>query len=506
MQNPIQQAKDRFPRRATAGRVRAGIPPSMSSVSPTEPSPITWPIRYQLLLPHLAVLGVAVLGAALLGAMWSARLADRRIDRQLHGMANTLANSRFPLTDAVLAQVRDLSGATLAVTDAHGKIVQSSEDLQSAFPAGISTAADRSRAVSAVENLRAKSGAGFLHCTVALAPRPQDAGGQTLHVLFPEELWWDAVRTAVWPPLLVGLVGAACGVPVGLRLAWRMARRIELLRQQMSLLAAGDFQRVTVDGPADELRSLAVAANDLSDQLQHLREAIQRHERLALVGQLSAGLLHQLRNCATGARMAVQIHRKQCGGDDESLAVAQRQLDLLSDHVHRYLVMRRDSVPSRMTCRLNDVLHDVARLLEPTFRHRRVALHWSPPVEDVELQLSPENLRHLVSNLLTNAIDAAGAEGWVRLDVECEAESAIRLRVTDSGPGLPAEVAETAFDPFVTSKPEGIGLGLVICWRIAEDCGGTLNVENTPGATCFEARLPRVTPLVAPAVTQEATV
>lgn len=469
-------------------------------------SPVTWPIRYQLLIPNLAVLGVAVLGAALLGAIWAARLADRRIDRQIHGMANTLANSSFPLTSAVLAQVRDLSGTTLAVTDAQGRIVESSDDLRSAFPEGIPAPPDTSRAVSAVENLGDRTGAGFLHCTVALAPRTSSADALTLHVLFPEELWWEAVRAAVWPPLLVGLVGAACGIPVGRRVAWGMARRIEQLRQQMASLADGNFERLPVDGPLDELRALAVAANNLSDQLQDLRQAIQRHERLALVGQLSAGLLHQLRNCATGARMALQIHRKQCTADDESLDVAKRQLDLLSDHVHRYLVMRRDGVPSTVTCRLNDVLQDVARLLEPTFRHRRVALQWAPPGEDMELPLCPENLRHLLSNLLTNAIDAAGADGSVRLDVVADADSHVRFRISDSGPGLAAEVAETAFDPFVTSKPEGIGLGLVICRRIAEDCGGTLTVENIPGATCFEARLPRVAPRVVPETYQEAAV
>jgi len=478
----------------------------MNDISSPRTAPITWPIRYQLLIPNLAVLGVAVLGAALLGAIWAAQLADRRIDRQIHGMANTLANSRFPLTSAVLAQVRDLSGTTLAVTDGEGRIVQSSDDLRSTFPDGIPTQPDSSRSDSAVEHLHDQTGVGFLHCTVALARRSGEANEQTLHVLFPEELWWEAVRAAVWPPLLVGLVGAACGIPVGLRLAWGMARRIEQLRQQMASLAAGDFARLPVDGPPDELRALAAAANELSEQLQGLRQAIQRHERLTLVGQLSAGLLHQLRNCAAGARMALQIHRKECTAPDDSLEVAQRQLDLLSDHVHRYLVMRRDGATLNATCRLGEVLQEVARLLEPTFRHRRVALAWAPPEEEIELPLSPENLRHLLSNLLTNAIDAAGADGSVRLDVACEADSHVRLRVSDSGPGLAAEVAETAFDPFVTSKPEGIGLGLVICRRIAEDCGGTLTVQNIPGATCFEARLPRVNAKTAPAKYQEAAV
>jgi signal transduction histidine kinase len=463
----------------------------MSAAAAPQPAEVTWPIRYQLLLPNLAVLGLAVFGAAMLGAVWAGRIADQRIDRQMHGMASALANSRFPLTDAVLAQVRDLSGAKLAVTDQQGQIVTANEDVRGAFSKGFPPLAFPSPAESAISDLVDQRGEGYLHCTVMLSSRTGDEEPRTLHVLFPVALWWDAVGTAVWPPLLVGLVGAGCGIPVGLRLAWRMASRIERLRQHMARLEQGAYEHLAVEGPPDELRALTVAANQLSDQLNQLHQAIRQHERLSLVGQLSAGLLHQLRNCAAGARMAVQIHRKHCvGSDQESLDVAQRQLDLLSDHVQRYLVMRPDERPIPATCSLHEVLQDVARLLEPTFRHRRLSLAWNVSAGEVELPLSAENLRHLLSNLLTNAADAAGADGWVRVDVAPERDETVEIRISDSGPGLAPSVLSTAFEPFVTTKQEGIGLGLAICLRIAEDCGGSLTVDRAAGATCFTAILP----------------
>lgn len=464
---------------------------SLMSAADTQPAELTWPIRYQLLLPNLAVLGIAVFGAAMLGAVWAAGLADQRIDRQMHGMASALANSRFPLTDAVLAQVRDLSGAKLAVTDHDGQIVTANEDVRAAFSRGFPPLAGTAPAESAINELADQQGEGYLHCTVTLAARSGEREPRTLHVLFPIALWWDAVGTAIWPPLLVGLVGAGCGIPVGLRLAWRMSSRIERLRLHMARLEQGNYEHLAVAGPPDELRALTLAANQLSDQLNQLHQAIRQHERLSLVGQLSAGLLHQLRNCAAGARMAVQIHRKHClGSDQESLDVAQRQLDLLSDHVQRYLVMRPDERPIPATCSLHEVLQDVARLLEPTFRHRRVSLAWNVSAGEVELPLSAENLRHLLSNLLANAADAAGGDGWVRVDVPLERDERVEIRISDSGPGLAPAVLSSAFEPFVTTKQEGIGLGLAICRRIAEDCGGSLTVDRTAGATCFTAILP----------------
>jgi C4-dicarboxylate-specific signal transduction histidine kinase len=128
--------------------------------------------------------------------------------------------------------------------------------------------------------------------------------------------------------------------------------------------------------------------------------------------------------------------------------------------------------------------------LEPTFRHRRVALVWNVSAGEVELPLSAENLRHLLSNLLTNAADAAGSDGWVRVDVPPERDATVEIRISDSGPGLAPSVLTSAFEPFVTTKQEGIGLGLAICRRIAEDCGGSLTVDPATGATCFTAILP----------------
>lgn len=449
---------------------------------------ITWPIRYQLLAPYLAVLGVAVVGAALVGAVWSGRVADRRIERQLQSMASTLADSRFPLTDAVLAQVRDLSGTRLAVTTATGEVVTSSDRRLAAFPfADVMRQTPRD---DAIRDFSDRQGERYLHCTVPLTGRYAGDRGDTLHVLFPHALWWDAVATAVWPPLLVGFVGAGLGVPAGLRLAWRFAQRIERLRRQLKRLAEGQLEKSAIDGPHDELRSLGVAANQLADQLEGFRQTIQRQERLALVGQWNAGLLHQLRNCATGARLAVNIHRKQCqSGDAESLDVASRQLDLLVDHVQRSLVMGREDRAGPKSCRLGDARQEIIRLLAPTFRHRRVTLAWSDEADAIELPTSEENLRHLLSNLLLNAIDAAGAGGQVGVSALRDDEHGTRIEVRDSGPGLPAELARNVFEPFVTTKAEGIGLGLAICRKIMEDCGGSLNYRAGDGA-CFEAAFP----------------
>jgi signal transduction histidine kinase len=277
------------------------------------------------------------------------------------------------------------------------------------------------------------------------------------------------------------------------RWAWRIADRIERLRQHLAQLATGRTERLVVDGPHDELRSLAIAANQLADQLDGFRQTIQRQERMTVVGQWNAGLLHQLRNCAAGAQMAVRIHRKNCNyGDIESLDVAARQLDLLSDHVQRSLVMGREERPARGNCRVGEARQEIVRLLSPMLRHRRVTLEWNDAADATVVPVSSENLRHLISNLLINAVDAAGAGGNVTVTTKHGDDLRTCIQVRDSGPGLATDVAASAFEPFVTTKAEGIGLGLAICRRIMEDCGGELSYRHGDGA-CFEALFPAVT-------------
>jgi signal transduction histidine kinase len=106
-------------------------------------------------------------------------------------------------------------------------------------------------------------------------------------------------------------------------------------------------------------------------------------------------------------------------------------------------------------------------------------------------RIDPDQFASLLSNLLINALDATPPGGRVRVEGGATPDRRLRVSVSDSGPGIPPELADTLFTPFATTKPAGTGLGLAVARRVAEDHGGTLTAANRPGGgACFTVTLP----------------
>ena len=104
-------------------------------------------------------------------------------------------------------------------------------------------------------------------------------------------------------------------------------------------------------------------------------------------------------------------------------------------------------------------------------------------------ELDSESFRHIVQNLLQNALEAAGSGGDVGIELRLVPD-AVRLFVSDTGPGPPPELADTLFEPFTTGKPEGVGLGLNVVGRAVESHGGTVTWSRVEGRTVFQSDLP----------------
>ncbi|MGD9723842.1 MAG: ATP-binding protein [Pirellulales bacterium] len=446
-----------------------------------------WPLRYQILVPFAGAMLAVVVVESVLAAYLAARRTQERIEQQLHGIAQTLLDTNFPLTDAVLKQTRGLSGAEFAVVDESGRLLAAT--LHAVDLSAIPRAQTRGSKLTLDQPLEI-GGQPYFHTAVAVRPRAEQAVPTFLHILYPRRDLVEARWQAAYPPLLLG--GALLGVVIVLAIliAGRLSRPILELRRQLSRLVQGDYQPVPLPQRNDELRELVESCNVLADQLAESRRAIERSERLALLGQLSGGLAHQLRNSVTGARIAVQLHQRRCDGQDEdSLAVALRQLTLTESHLQRFLTVGQPFTPRPGSCNLRAVVDDVGQLVGPACRHHNVDLQIAvEPTLQVPVQADAEQVRQLLLNLVLNAIEAAGAGGWVRVEFDRRDAGQI-VRVLDSGAGPDPALCERLFEPFVTGKPEGIGLGLAVAQRIAEVHGGTL--RYLPGRpTCFEVVLP----------------
>lgn len=449
-----------------------------------------WSIRYQLLVP-LATLLLGVLGISSWTAWASAERARQQMEKQVRDVARTLAAATYPLTGHVLEQMKGLSGAEFVLLTAEGRRTSTLDLSTAALPAAEPLAEDWH---ALRLGLPTRLGERTYLCSGMRLASPRVDGGQALYILYPESLWRDAQWEAVRPALVLGSLLGFASLALTLGLGRRLNRRIDDLAQRTKQIAQGDFQPVPLTGPADELRELGESINAMAQQLAQLHATMQKTERLRLLGQVSGGLAHQVRNGVTGASLAVQLHARECtsGADVEALHVALRQLALVEANLKRFLDLGREAVPGREACDLLALLDQAVSLYRPQCKHAGIALTWQRPEHAVTLRGDRGRLQHLVLNLLSNAIEAAGPDGSVQVVLEVAAISnpCAILEIRDSGPGPPAELANRLFEPFATGKRDGVGLGLAVARQAAEAHGGTLRWYREAGRTVFRTELP----------------
>ena len=456
-----------------------------------------WPLRHQILWPLVGSMLATLLAASALTAYLQVRQQEAAIADQLDAVSGTLRSSNFPLTPHVLQQMSGLSGAQFVLCD--GPTVRLATP---GVAAGIGGRFELNPLDSRSGRLGPPTlvaGEPYFHRAVNVLNRAAASPGSTLHVLYPERSWREARRKATTPTLAVGALAVLLGIGLATALARRWSRPIARLRRQLAEMANGDYQDIVLPERNDELRDLTISANALATQLSHLTAVVRRSERLAVLGQLSGGMAHDLRNTVTGARMALQLHERRCAADDESLEVALRQMGLIEEYLRRFLTVGKPELPQRASVAFPELIAESVKLLEPACRHRRVRMDVVLPDATPRLWADAGQLRQLLLNLLLNALEAAGPGGWVRIELSTR-PGGVLLRIVDSGPGVDAAIRDHLFEPFATTKPEGLGLGLSVVRQVVEAHGGVIacveysdgRVEpgEPGGRTAFEVQLP----------------
>ncbi len=452
------------------------------------------PLRYQIMFPMLGLMLTALVGVSVLNAYLAASRVRQHIERQLGEMTRTLDQSSFPLTDAVLRQMRGLSGAEFVLVGESGQVLASSTDRVvlnqlPRDPLGQPDMVLRQRLWLGGEN--------YLHTARRLSRKNDNSAVGVLHILYPEEGYREAWTGAVLPPLGIGVAAALLVVLSAIAVAARVSRPMSRLQTQVDRIAQGDFEPMPLPKRSDEIRDLAQAINQMAAMLGQYEREVRRTERLRTLAQLGGGIAHQMRNAATGCRMAIDIlaAEQSLPADSESLTVARRQLELMEKYLQRFLAVGKPAMASRHQPNdLGALVEELLPLVRPAARHAGVQLQWQPPDAPVIVLGDCEGLEQLIINLLLNGIEAAAqGPGEARLVSVCLAgkdADQVELVVQDSGLGPCDGVKDNLFDPFVTAKADGVGLGLSVARQVVEQHGGRITWDHEPGATRFRVKLP----------------
>ena len=223
------------------------------------------------------------------------------------------------------------------------------------------------------------------------------------------------------------------------------------------------------------------------------KQRIQRREHFATIGELAAGLAHEVRTPAGVIKGAAQfLTREARAKDREFLGIIVEEADRLNGVVTEFLEYARPSQRAPRTVSLRDPVEKAVALLLREKRERmdRVRHHVIVSEPAPVVKADPGEIERVVYNLLTNAVEAMpqGGELTVRVgSVEGEA----RIAVEDTGTGIPEKDRPQLFRPFFTTRERGVGMGLAICRRIVEENGGSVSFDSVPGrGSRFTVKLP----------------
>jgi two-component system sensor histidine kinase HydH len=256
----------------------------------------------------------------------------------------------------------------------------------------------------------------------------------------------------------------------------------------------------------DEIRALVAIAGQATITIENSRHfsQIREKDRLAALGEMAAGLAHEIRNPLGAIKGAAQLVTENRPGEAPYLGIINEEVNRLDGVVSQFLSYARPLKESRELVDINQVLERTLTLIhveDHGCEVELVAAHNLPAVRS-----DPELLRQVILNLSRNAIQAMEETGGKLListaltrrriisgnDSQLgERVSFIRVRFQDEGPGIPPEVMERLFIPFFTTKSGGTGLGLAICQRLIRSLGGTIEVTSRLGeGTTFTIYLP----------------
>ncbi len=401
-------------------------------------------LRWRITLPFLALISLVWGATIFLAVRIVERAVERRFQAQADGLARLMSSRGFPINDASVRYIDEAYGARIVVTRGEKTI--------------------------------ASSGTPPEKTVVVRAPLVLEGGAGELALHYPAEIVERERTSAVRPVLVLGMITVALAAALGLLLAHTIARPIERLASQAGVITPEGVRRV---GGGREIDTLVEALNRMAAE-------IRRAEQFAVMGKMAASVAHEIRNPIAAMKLNVQMLREGAQ-DREPYDMLLREIERL-ELAAGELAGRPDRGEKESTS-LPRVVDEVLELLHPQLTHLGISV--KKTYEDCRpVALEVARFKRAVMNLVLNGAQAMPQGGSLAIAVQSTGNGAVRLSVADEGSGISPDVRDRLFEPFVTTKQDGVGLGLVLTKRIVEEHGGAISLETGRTGTVFFVELP----------------
>jgi two-component system sensor histidine kinase PilS (NtrC family) len=235
-----------------------------------------------------------------------------------------------------------------------------------------------------------------------------------------------------------------------------------------------------------------------------MEDHVKRVEKMAAIGEMAAGLAHEIKNPLASLTGSIQLLREDIRYNpdhDRLMQIILREADRLSSLANNFLLYARPPAAKIKAMELDRVLIETTELFEKdTTKDNRITI--TQKIQpNVWISMDPEHLRQILWNLLLNAAEAIDGKGVIGIEMYSSKSKDAYVKITDDGRGMSATEIKSIFDPFFTTKPNGTGLGLAIVHRILEAYESWISVESEPAkGTTFTLKFRQIEAPVQPSL------
>jgi signal transduction histidine kinase len=410
-------------------------------------------LHHRIAIPVALVAILATSVAALVAVSAISRTLQSRVENQVLNTSAVVGQSDFALNATILRSVKAITGADIITYSSTGSII-------------------------------------------ATTVEPRDANRALVAAVTAPEMTRTVTSSDTGPIMRTMDCGRPCLV-VQRRLAARPDTFVAVVADTSELIAATRQLSVTVlVGAAFSLAVMIGLSLVITRRVTApIDEALVRSEKLALAGLMAARVAHDIRNPLSSIKMQTQLVGARLRSDAETQAqVGQVLQDIqqVETVVKDLIELARPGELKRRPTGLNDVVRDVLNQLAPQLTYRKIAVEAELADPLPVVALDPDRFRQALINVLGNAADAMTTGGTIRVATRPAAGgSTVVLDVCDDGMGIDPAIRDRVFDPFVSTKRDGVGLGLVNAKAVIESHGGTIELlAAEPKGTCARMTIP----------------
>ena len=436
---------------------------------------MTWRLRlhHRIVIPFAVVALIATSASALLALSVVSREFQARLRSQILNTADVISFGGFAFNPAILRSVKAITGADVIAFDDSGIVVSATVDPSAtALIQAVIAGAGQDDGTGVVREMVCE------HPCFVSYKKIADRPGTTVAVIVETAESAAAFRAVSRSIMLAALASLVALVAVSQFVARRVTAPIDELVHFSQEVGGGTSRRAR-EGD-DDVGRLGRAFNHMLDRLDESKVKKLRNEKLALAGLFAARVAHDIRNPLASMKINTQMLEATVKGDAKNAALVNATLHDISqvESVIRDLIeLARPGELRQVPADINAVIRAVVRQLDARLSHRRVQTTLTLPDRLPQVIIDPERFAQVLTNVFVNAIDAMPTGGTLIVNTRSDGGEVI-IEVDDDGVGIDPGMVTRVFDPFVSTKPEGVGLGLVNAKAVVEGHGGS--IELTP--------------------------